>query len=501
MTPPRKPNDPSRRTGPRKAGGAGGMSKGKGPHKGPNKGPGKGPGKPMGRRPGGPQGNAQGNTQGARPQDSDRPDRPARPMDPRRAAHRLVCAVLEDQETLAELTGRTGPLARMEPADRARAQRLATETLRNLDPLDALLAQFIERIPAPPVQNVLRIAAYELATGEAAHGVVNAAVTQISAMHRYKQAKGMANAVLRRVADVAPAAWADRSPSRLPEWLREPLVMAWGDEVITACEAAHARGAPLDLTLREQKLAEPLSAQIDAQILPTGSLRVDRSVQVSALPGFDAGTWWVQDAAAALPARILAAKPGEKVLDLCAAPGGKTMQLASAGADVTALDISPARSERIEENLTRTGLTARIVTGDALDFAEDGWDAILLDAPCSATGTIRRHPDLPYAQDGSTISALIDLQAQMIDHALSLLKPGGRLVFCTCSLIPDEGEVQVDEALARHPGLTTDRAALDLPGIDPAWITEEGGLRLRPDYWAETGGMDGFYCAVLHKPA
>jgi 16S rRNA (cytosine967-C5)-methyltransferase len=307
--------------------------------------------------------------------------------------------------------------------------------------------------------------------------------------------------VLRKLADRAPAAWANRKPSRLPDWLRDPLVMAWTDATVTGLEAAHAKGAPLDLTPAKPELAEPLSKQLDAQILPTGSLRIDRPVQVSTLPGFEAGSWWVQDAAAAIPAQVLDPKPGETILDLCAAPGGKTLQLASAGANVTAVDISAARTERIAENLQRTNLRAKMITQDAFDMTDTGWDAVLLDAPCSATGTIRRHPDLPYAQDGSGISELIDLQMRMIDHAIGLLKPGGRLVYCTCSLIPDEGEVQVEEALTRHPGLTTDRDALTRPGIDPAWITSEGGLRLRPDYWADQGGMDGFYIAMLRKPA
>lgn len=172
------------------------------------------------------------------------------------------------------------------------------------------------------------------------------------------------------------------------------------------------------------------------------------------------------------------------------------MQLAAAGARVTALDLSEARMARVAANLARTGLQATLVVGDALEH--DGrYDAILLDAPCSATGTIRRHPDLPHAKDGSDFGALIDLQARMLDHALGLLKPGGRLIYCTCSLLPDEGECQIEEALERHPGLVVDRDALARPGVDPAWITPEGGLRLRPDVWAEQGGLDGFYIACL----
>ncbi|NBT51049.1 MAG: RsmB/NOP family class I SAM-dependent RNA methyltransferase, partial [Marivivens sp.] len=213
------------------------------------------------------------------------------------------------------------------------------------------------------------------------------------------------------------------------------------------------------------------------------------------------GDWWVQDAAAAIPVKVLAPKAGETILDLCAAPGGKTMQLAAAGAEVTALDVSESRMARVQENLTRTGLTAKIVVADAFAFDEGGFDAVLLDAPCSATGTIRRHPDLPHAKNGSEFGALIDQQVGLIDHALSLVKPGGRLVYCTCSLLPDEGEVQIEELLERHPDLTIDRDALLIDGVDPEWITEEGGLRLRPDYWADKGGMDGFYLAVVRKPA
>jgi 16S rRNA (cytosine967-C5)-methyltransferase len=218
------------------------------------------------------------------------------------------------------------------------------------------------------------------------------------------------------------------------------------------------------------------------------------------MPGYDDGLWWVQDAAAALPARILAPQKGENILDLCAAPGGKTMQLAASGATVTAVDDSGGRMRRTEENLARTGLKAELIVADVRHIT-GSYDAILLDAPCSATGTIRRHPELPHAKDGSEFADLIDLQAQFIDHAWGLLKPGGRMVFCTCSLLPDEGEVQVDEALLRHPDMTVDPAALEIPGVDPAWRTVEGGLRLRPDYWPDKGGMDGFYIACLRKSA
>ena len=261
-------------------------------------------------------------------------------------------------------------------------------------------------------------------------------------------------------------------------------------------ETAHFAGAPLDLTAKSDAAA--VAAATGGELLRTGSVRVRDAGQVSAMPGFADGDWWVQDAAAALAVKILSPAPGEHVLDLCAAPGGKTMQIAASGARVTAVDDSGTRMKRVRENLTRTGLDAELLTADAREVT-GSYDAILLDAPCSATGTIRRHPDLPHAKDGTEFGDLIEQQEVLIDHAWSLLKPGGRLVFCTCSLLPDEGEVQVEEALARHVDMTCDTPLPE--GVDASWKTEEGGLRLRPDYWTDTGGMDGFYMACLRKAA
>ena len=335
----------------------------------------------------------------------------------RRSAVYLLDQVLGENRLLTEVI-QSGALDRLPPEDRARAQRLATDTLRGLERADRLLQKH----------------------------------------------------------------------------LRNPLVQAWGTEAVAAIEAAQFLGAPLDLTCRSGNWP----ADLTGEDLPTGSRRLMDSGQVSALPGYEAGAWWVQDAAAAIPVLALAPQPGETVLDLCAAPGGKTLQLAAAGARVTALDISDKRMARVQENLSRTGLTADLITADALTH-QGQYQAVVLDAPCSATGTIRRHPDLPYAKDGSEFAGLIALQAQMLAHAWTLVRPGGRLIFCTCSLLPDEGEVQVEEALAAHPDMTADPSAMALPGIDPAWITPEGGLRLRPDYWSDRGGMDGFYIRLASQ--
>jgi 16S rRNA (cytosine967-C5)-methyltransferase len=413
----------------------------------------------------------------------------------RSAAVYLLDQVLGEGRLMSELIA-GGSLEGLAPADRARAQRLAADTLRGLARADRLLSKHLRKPPPLPVFNVLRAGTVELAQGGEAHGVVNEAVAIIGRHPRHNRLKGLINAVLRKMAEEAPAKWTDLRQPGLPHWLRAPLVEAWGKGAVAAMERAHFAGAPLDLTVKSD--AEAWAARLGGTVLPTGSVRLREAGQVSALPGYESGAWWVQDAAAALPVQVLDPTPGERVLDLCAAPGGKTLQLAARGAEVTALDISERRMARVAENLARTGLTAACMVGDALEHA-GVYDAVLLDAPCSATGTIRRHPDLPHAKDGSDFGVLIELQAAMIDHGVGLLAPGGRLVFCTCSLLPDEGECQVEEALARHPGLTADRAALGRPGIAPDWITEEGGLRLRPDYWSDLGGMDGFYVACLRR--
>jgi 16S rRNA (cytosine967-C5)-methyltransferase len=265
------------------------------------------------------------------------------------------------------------------------------------------------------------------------------------------------------------------------------MVHAYGRDVVTAIETVQALEPPLDLTLR------PGFPSPEGEVLPTGSLRLTAFGQISTLPGYAEGGWWVQDAAAALPARLLGARPGERVLDLCAAPGGKTLQLAAAGAEVTALDISPPRMARVTANLARTGLAARTVVADALEWEpEERFDAILLDAPCSATGTIRRHPDLPHLRKESDVATLAALQDRLLDAAWQMVAPGGRLVFCTCSLLPEEGEERAAAFLARTPDARRWPFEVEEVG-DPAFRTAAGELRTRPDLWAGRGGIDGFF--------
>ncbi|SFJ08324.1 RsmB/NOP family class I SAM-dependent RNA methyltransferase [Jannaschia pohangensis] len=406
----------------------------------------------------------------------------------RTGAIRLLAHVLRDGRMLSDgASGLDGPAA-------ARALRLAGLTLRHMGQADAMLKTRMQRQPAAKIRDILRLALTELcAEGSAAHGVVNDAVAMARMSPKTTKQAGLVNAVLRGLTADMPATlaeWEALPAPTLPIWLRKPLAASWGRDRLEAIEAAHLRGAPLDLT------PKPGVSVPGAVELPTGSLRLEGG-QVSILPGFAEGDWWVQDAAAAIPVRLLGDLTGLRVLDLCAAPGGKTLQLASGGAHVTALDISGKRLRRVSQNLDRTGLTAEIVEADALEWTpEEPFDVVLLDAPCTATGTIRRHPDLPHLREARDIETLTKLQYQLIDRALTFLNPGGRLVFCTCSLLAVEGEHQVSAALKRHPSLSAiplDPASFGLPEA----AASPHGLRLLPDLWADRGGLDGFYMAVL----
>ncbi|MEO0999486.1 MAG: transcription antitermination factor NusB [Pseudomonadota bacterium] len=418
----------------------------------------------------------------------------------RRGAAALIAGVLQEGRPLGE---QPGALAKLPPEARARAQALAATVFREMGPLDALLDRFLRKPPPLPVRIVLRIGAAELLVdGVPAHAAVDGAVRLVQATRKTAHLSGLANAVLRRVAAEGPAIWRELAPQPLPGWIAGPVAAVGGARAAEQIAVAHRRAAPLDLTLRDPGTAARWAERLEAEVLPTGTLR-RAGGQVTALPGFDDGAWWVQDAAAALPVRLLGELRGRPVLDLCAAPGGKTLQLAAAGAEVTALDSSGARLARLRENLARTRLEARVVEADALDWlAAPGPEvpAILLDAPCSATGTMRRHPELPWLRDGTGLGALGTLQAAMLDRAADRLAPGGRLVYAVCSLLPAEGAEQIAALLARRPELSVIRAdpvALGLP--EAAACAETGGLRTTPALWPERGGLDGFYMAALTR--
>lgn len=408
-----------------------------------------------------------------------------RPDPARKAAAALVRGVLEDRRMLsANATGLDG-------AEAARALSLARLTLRWLKDIDTILARHMKKAPPARALAVLQVATAELRHGGVPpHAAVDAAVRLIRADRKVQHLSGLANAVLRKVAiDDAP-----KETPRLPRWLRSRLTAAWGADATRAMERIFTEEPPVDLTLRKPVTIEGAAA------LPTGGLRLVRPGQITNLPGYRTGDWWVQDAAAALPMWLLGDVAEKRVLDLCAAPGGKTMQLAAAGAEVTALDLSDARLERLKENLARTQLSARIVVADALEWEPDGpFDAILLDAPCSATGTIRRHPELPYLRGGADISALVTLQSRLLDRALDWLAPEGALVYCTCSILPEEGEGQIAAALKRHPHSRIRRP--ERGTVPDTFLTDEGTLRTLPNHWAERGGIDGFFAACLTRDA
>jgi 16S rRNA (cytosine967-C5)-methyltransferase len=424
---------------------------------------------------------------------------------PRRAAAAMLSAVLDDGRSLDAARAAVEP--GLDGPDRARAGDLAAAGLRWLAPVDRLLSGLMRQpiaSRAHVARDALRLAVVEVgALGGAAHAAVDAAVRLTKEDRRSAPLAGLVNAVARRAAEAAPAALAadEARAEALPPWLIARLRKAYGGQGAAAIVAASLSDPPTDLTARDPATPADWAARLGGRLTPTGSIRLDRRGQISALPGFAEGAWWAQDAAAAIPARLLGPVAGRRVLDLCAAPGGKTLQLAAAGADVTALDVSDDRLNRLRENLSRTGLSARIVTADALDWRPDAlFDAVLLDAPCTATGTLRRHPDIAHLRRADDVARMAALQDWLLDAAWAMVAPGGRLVFCTCSLLPEEGEARARAFRARTPDAEPAPVTPEEAG-DPALVTPQGWLRCRPDLWAEDGGMDGFFAARFERRA
>ncbi len=414
----------------------------------------------------------------------------------RRGALFLIGSVL-DRGAMLHDAGLTG-----EPAERAEARGLADLTLRRLGQVDEALGRLVERMPRPPAAHVLRLMAAELMfAGTAPHAAVDLAVRLVEGAKGDGRFKGLVNAVGRRLAAEGAGIVAAQDAGRLntPRWLWKALRTDWGETAARAMAMAHLEAAPLDLTPRDAAEAGTLAAALGGDLLATGSVRLPARPQVTALPGYDRGAWWVQDAAAALPARLVPAD-GARVLDLCAAPGGKTMQLAAAGARVTALDLSARRMEWLRENLARTGLAAELVVAEALEWTPEApFDAVLIDAPCSATGTIRRHPDLPRREGAIDLGALVALQARLLDRAAEWVAPGAVLVFCTCSLIRAEGETQVRRFLERRADVERLPLRPGEAGIPDEFVTTRGDFRTRPDQWAGLGGLDGFFAARFRR--
>jgi 16S rRNA (cytosine967-C5)-methyltransferase len=428
----------------------------------------------------------------------------------RRVAADLLDGVLRRRRPLDEqLEGgeASSAFAALAERDRALARKLVGTVLRRLGTLRHLLGSTLDRgfpADAPRVETILLIGAAQLFWLEVPdHAAVDLAVRLAQADRRAARYPGLVNAVLRRMARDGRTALAglDMAALDTPEWLLARWRRAHGEATARAIAVAHGEEPALDLTVKHDP--EAWAARMRGRVLATGTVRLVAHGPVSLLPGYAEGAWWVQDAAAALPARLLGDVAGCRVADLCAAPGGKTAQLAAAGAHVTAVDRSPTRLARLRENLARLGLAADTVEADALEWQAEPFDAVLLDAPCTSTGTIRRHPDIPWLKREADLATMTALQARLIDKAATLTRPGGTLVYCTCSLEPEECETQVSALLARAPELIRRRvAAAELAG-EGAFVTAAGDLRSLPCHWPDSdprmAGLDGFYAARLER--
>ncbi len=433
---------------------------------------------------------------------SDRPGLPAR-----RAATRLLAAIVDAHTSLDGLTDPAGghPQFRaLDGRDRALVRAILLAALRHRNTIAAALAARLDR-PLPEgarhLEHALHVAAAQILFLDVPDSAaVDLAVEEVSADPRSRRFAALANALLRRLS---------REKDRVPQapegsfWFRTALAAAWGAERAETIAAMHLVEAPVDITVR----ADPAgwAPKLGGFVLDTGSVRlVGLECAIPELPGFGDGDWWVQDAAAALPARLLGDVDGRAVADLCAAPGGKTAQLAAAGANVTAVDLSRSRLKRLAANMERLRLSARIAEADLLAWTpEQPFDAILLDAPCSSTGTVRRHPDVPWTKTAEDVNKLAGLQARLLDRAAAFVRPGGRLVFSNCSLFPKEGEEVVAAFLANHPDYETEPLQSgEIPGAD-SFVTPEGWLRTLPDDMQretpEVSGCDGFFAARLRR--
>ncbi len=444
------------------------------------------------------------------------PSSSARPMhaghdnspDARAVALDLFAAVLREQRSLDDALATHRGLRRLTNQDRAFARHLTATMLRRLGQIDTVLDAFMKKPlkgGAKTALDILRLGAAQLLfMNTAAHAAVSTAV-DLTTRRGQGRLKGLVNAVLRRVEREGAEHIANQDAARLntPDWMWDELIAAYGEDRTRAIAEAHQAEPPLDITVKPGT-GDEWAERLDAETLPTGTLRQRHGGDITGLAGFAEGAWWIQDAAAALPARLLCNAlgdiAGKRVFDLCAAPGGKTLQLAAAGADVVAIDRSESRLTRLHANLKRLGLYAEVAAAKVESWQpSDGRlaDAVLLDAPCSATGTLRRHPDVAYLKSMTDVAALQAAQTRMLAAAAALTAPGGVLVYCVCSLLPQEGPAVVEAFLADHKEFSRHPiAASEITGLDGA-INAAGELRTLPSQWSEFGGLDGFYAARL----
>jgi 16S rRNA (cytosine967-C5)-methyltransferase len=427
------------------------------------------------------------------------------------AARRIAADILEGitkrRRPLDELFDTAGLEALEDERDRALVRAIVATSVRRLGTLRHLLVGMLERgLPpnVPRVESALLIGAAQILFLDVPdHAAVDLSVQLVQDNRFARHYTPLVNALLRKMTREGKARLAavDTIALDTPEWLMQRWQAHYGEALARAIAAANAQEPALDLSVKSepQRWAE----RLNGRVLPTGSIRLIAQGPVPNLPGFDEGEWWVQDAAAALPVRLLGDIAGKAVADLCAAPGGKTAQLAVAGARVTAVDRSRPRLDRLQRNLDRLGLQAEIVQADATQWQAGPFDAILLDAPCLATGTIRRHPDIPWLKSRDDLSKLSALQARLADHAATLLRPGGTMIYCTCSLEPEEGEHLVASLLQKRADLRRRPISAAEVGRLAEVLTPDGDLRSLPCHLPDPdrrwSGLDGFYAARIDK--
>lgn len=419
----------------------------------------------------------------------------------RQVALDLIGAVLRRKRPLDDAIEDNPEMAALSVRDRAFARLLVATVLRRLGQIDALIADCLNT-PLPPraalVHDVLRLGIAQLLFLRTPPHAAVATSVDIAHSRGFLSHKGLVNAVLRRLGVEGAVRVEGQDAPRLntPDWLWRSWTRAYGGEMARAIATAHLKEAPLDLTMRVDD--DSWDERLQATRLPTGTLRRPSGGSVMSLPGYTEGAWWIQDAAAALPARLFGPLDRLHVVDLCAAPGGKTAQLAKAGARVTAVDRSTRRLDRLVSNLHRLALPVEAVAADALTWRPpEPADAVLLDAPCTATGAIRRHPDVPHLKTTDDVARLSVVQENLLRAALEMVRPGGMLVYCTCSLEPEEGSERVESLL--RSGAPVERRPLHPDEIDAPgeWITTKGDLRTLPCHLSEYDGIDGFYGARL----
>ena len=419
----------------------------------------------------------------------------------RRVAAFAVKEVLENHNPLEQVLSGQSDYNSLEARDRAFARLIAATTFRRMGQIDAALKPFVRQRPTKLVYAALQTAAAQiLYLGTPAHAAVGETVAMLKSRGSSKGFANMANAVLRNVVDKGPNLAGAQPPKvNIPGWIRGEWERAYGRQAGRKMSAQLMKDPVLDVSVKAN--ASDWAVKLGGEAIAAQSVRLGKIGDVTALEGFDAGDWWAQDVAASLPVQLLGDVKGLRVLDMCAAPGGKTMQLAAKGAIVTALDKSEGRLERVKENLDRTKLSAEIICADALEWAPEGdlYDIVLLDAPCSATGTFRRHPDVLYNRSPKDVANLVRLQDKLLAKAAEFVRPGGTLLYCTCSLMPKEGQPRVDTFSQNLPDFRL-IPILNVPSLAlPQEAFSEGSLRSLPYYLEDKGGMDGFFIARLER--